>query len=669
MLDPLQIIPQPAFFAQLANQTMLPMTQAPPAMQLYQMPLQHVQPIYQAPGQQNAQVQNVVTAPTMNAFSTVGGPYLSNMQGQLTTPLLPQMPVQPSLEPIPATNVHNLASRSHNTEEIQGQIKSLSSKYQTLQTELTAIDRQCALHEQDMTPFELAALHARRRVLVENLDSVRKRKKELEELNANVLVSQGKLENLPNIVPGQTQSATPYEVTPGAGNLLGVPLLDTSAFGAGKATGRGRSSGKVHKSAEEPSKKSSWSKINSSTTHLSPTAPAFVPGEHKFLSGQGVAVASISRNDKQTVRSVNQSEQAEAVRAAQNEAPPDWDRMHYDPPNQPSKAAEAAQTEAPPVWDHPSWGRLKYSSEYQPPEAAHAAQSEDPPDWSPVRYHQRGPVTQAQMDYCQRAGYNNPRLPKQYCTTVMEIEEVIRQVREQARQHGSVLGKDDKAQLKAESNIREVMWQGLPIPLAPVKNVYDTNSQPYAWETSVFNVRKGKSSAWLVPTYRLVSGEEQKEADNAHWSEKRLLWKKGVEEKLEKAKVEPFAARAAKTAKSESKWSGPVNAQAEPKTPTRTKTNSSSYSTPRSDRRRKVGGLHATVRNASQESSVLMDDASRGKWSGGSGRKKPSKSISSPLKLIHLLMNDVLVLAMPILTLQRLGATSPRSAKKFRRHV
>ena len=657
MLDPLQIVPQPAMFAQLANQTMLPMTQVAPAMQFYQMPLQHVQPIYQtAPGPQNVQLQNVVTAPSMEAFSTVGGPYLSNMQGQLTTPLLPQIPVQPSLEPVSTMNVRSLTSRSHNSEEIQGQIRSLSSQHQTLQTELTAIDRQCALHEQNMTPFQLSTLHSRRRVLVETLDSLRKRKKELEELNANVSASQRKLETVASVVLGQAQSATPYEITPGAGNLLGVPLLDTSAFGAGKATGRDRSSGKVRKSAEEFNKKASSSKINNSTTHLSPRAPAFVPGEHNLLGGQGVAVASTSRNDKQTARSVNQNEQAEVVHATQSDPRSDWDRMYYtpqhqpseaadaaesaEPPNwdipgwdraekspeyQPSEAARAAQSAAPPNWDIPGWDRASNSPEYQQSEAARAAQSEGPPDWGPVRYYHRGPVAQAQMDYCQRAGYNNPRLPKQYCTTVMEFEEVIRQVREHVRQHGSVLGKDDGAQLTAESDIREVMLQGLPIPLAPVENVYDTNSQPYVWETSVFNVRRGKSSAWLVPTYQLVSGEEQKEADNAHWSENRLLWKRGFEEEVARSKVEPFAATAAKTAKSGSKWTGPVSVLAEPKTPTRTKTNSNSYTTPRSERRRKVGGLHATVRNESQESSVLMGDGSRGKWSGGSGRKKSSK--------------------------------------------
>ena len=84
--------------------------------------------------------------------------------------------------------------------------------------------------------------------------------------------------------------------------------------------------------------------------------------------------------------------------------------------------------------------------------------------------------------------------------------------------------------------------------------------------------------------------------------------------------------QAQKTAQSESKQSDPVNAQAEPKTPTRNKTNSNPYSTPQSDRRRKVGGLHATVRNASQESSVLMGSGSGGKWSEGIGRKKPSNA-------------------------------------------
>ena len=189
-----------------------------------------------------------------------------------------------------------------------------------------------------------------------------------------------------------------------------------------------------------------------------------------------------------------------------------------------------------------------------------------------------GPILQEDMDYCEKIGFNNPHVPKKYCTTVLEMQEAISQARERVKRYGSLLGDDEDAQWSAELDLRQAMREEVPIPIPPRPAEFVTNQTPYDWQDSVFNVRRGQDSDWLPETYARFPGEVQMEADRGHWTVSGLERQKAYMDVLADDKTKAEAAMAADTAKaartasltrSGNKWSSNSNSFGDPKTPTR----------------------------------------------------------------------------------------------------
>lgn len=78
---------------------------------------------------------------------------------------------------------------------------------------------------------------------------------------------------------------------------------------------------------------------------------------------------------------------------------------------------------------------------------------------------------------------------KQFCTTIEEFQEAIRQVREQARLYGCAGGSSKDPAYDAEQDIWWAICDHDPIPLPTVVPDYLARPRPWDWNDSAFNVR------------------------------------------------------------------------------------------------------------------------------------------------------------------------------------
>ncbi|MCJ1383164.1 hypothetical protein MMC17_006277 [Xylographa soralifera] len=147
-------------------------------------------------------------------------------------------------------------------------------------------------------------------------------------------------------------------------------------------------------------------------------------------------------------------------------------------------------------------------------------------DWPTVIdvNHPAGDIDEADIKYCEEAGFNDPTKPKQYCTTALEVAWVVKNVRQQAKLFGCKNGSSKDPEWDAEQDIRHAMLVlRRPIPLAPMLPDFVRRMCPWNWEDSIFNIGQGKSPYWIAEQHHRPTGATQIEAQIDLWSHERLL--------------------------------------------------------------------------------------------------------------------------------------------------
>ena len=103
-------------------------------------------------------------------------------------------------------------------------------------------------------------------------------------------------------------------------------------------------------------------------------------------------------------------------------------------------------------------------------------------------------VHQQDIAYVDSMALNPIYGPKKYCSTVPEVQEVIRRVREQARLYGCKGGSSKDPEFDAEQDVRWAISDTTPIPLPKKVPDHIAHPRPWYWEDSAFNVYADRSN-------------------------------------------------------------------------------------------------------------------------------------------------------------------------------
>ena len=109
-------------------------------------------------------------------------------------------------------------------------------------------------------------------------------------------------------------------------------------------------------------------------------------------------------------------------------------------------------------------------------------------------------VHQQDIAYVDRMALNPIYGPKKYCSTVAEVQEVIRRVREQARLYGCKGGSSKDPEFDAEQDVRWAISDTTPIPLPKKIPDHIAYPRPWYWEDSAFNLYADRSNLRAVDT-------------------------------------------------------------------------------------------------------------------------------------------------------------------------
>lgn len=352
------------------------------------------------------------------AFLEDGRPVMRPVTG--IVPQVSAVPYQPTLfvpptEPSQDTSAQNPMLQMPPTKEEQ----TLIELTKALQDDLNKLEKQFALHEHVMSPTDTAIYVARRRFLVQELDKVRRRLKELRPLNS-ALVEKAGLSALPKLATNfatRLRNGTRNQAQKAAEPL---PSAITNRNSRDMLRTAGRN-------------------VDIKTS-LSPHAPAFIPGD------------AANRGFGQIVSA--------------NQAP----LQDFQPP-----IAHVTSLSAPVL----------------------SAVSKSPIPTVP--FHDR-PLRQDEIAYVEELGYNDPNQPPKYCTTVPEIELVIKHVRDFAAKNGCAWVSEDSA-ADAECDIRVAMQNKYPIPLWDMSLTCGSGMSKWDWGKTRFNVTKGQHQTWRPPRY------------------------------------------------------------------------------------------------------------------------------------------------------------------------
>lgn len=103
-------------------------------------------------------------------------------------------------------------------------------------------------------------------------------------------------------------------------------------------------------------------------------------------------------------------------------------------------------------------------------------------------------VHQQDIAYVDKMALNPIYGPKKFCSTVHEVQEVIRRVREQARLYGCKGGSSKDPEFDAEQDIRWAISDTTPIPLPKKIPDHIAHPRPWYWEDSAFNIHADRSN-------------------------------------------------------------------------------------------------------------------------------------------------------------------------------
>ncbi|MCJ1438534.1 hypothetical protein MMC27_007924 [Xylographa pallens] len=358
------------------------------------------------------------------------------------------------------------------------QLQNVENRMRSLMNHKSELEQQWALEEWQMTPIEKTWNRDQLRQCTLQYDDVRKMKKTLEcSISFN---SDGRtgLASSGNILPAITRPAPRGYAYNGRDSMRTsfASTISNDTYNGefcdkyqGAADGGHLQNPFSHSFPGNPRyKMAQLSKERNNSKPLSPSAPAFVPGGLAFSSPQ-----------KPKPR-----HQASTAREGKSSEPPVFD---------PYGTTKAAMSGA----DWPTVINLNYPAVE---------------------------IDEADIKYCEEAGFNDPRKPKQYCTTALEVAWVLKNVRQQAKLFGCKNGSSKDPEWDAEQDIRHaILVLRRPIPLAPMLPDFVRRMCPWSWEDSIFNIGQGMGPFWVAEQHHHTKGEIQVEAQIDLWSHERLL--------------------------------------------------------------------------------------------------------------------------------------------------
>ena len=376
--------------------------------------------------------------------------------------------------------VPNAANHASGQPSLHVQLQNVESRMRSLMNNKSELEQQWALQEWQMNPTEKTWNRDQLRQCTLQYDDLRKMKKTLE--------SSISVDFDGRTGPASSGNALSIMTRPGPQGYAYNGCDSTRASFASKISndtyngeaGNGRLQNPYSHSFPGNPRFRMAQAINmgNNSKPLSPNAPAFVPGGTAFSTPQ-----------------------------------------KPQPSHQDSVAREGKSSE-PPV--------------FNPRGTTQAAMSGV--DWPTVidLNHPAGEIDEADIKYCEEAGFNDPTKPKKYCTTVLEVAWVVKNVRQQAKLFGCKNGSSKDPEWDAEQDIRHaILVLRRPIPLAPMLPEFVRHMCPWNWEDSFFNIGQGMSPYWIAKQHHHTKGATQVEAQIDLWSHERLLV---LETKLERCR-------------------------------------------------------------------------------------------------------------------------------------
>lgn len=358
---------------------------------------------------------------------------------QYSTSIQPVAHTKPQVNSTTAANTYH---SSYPQPITQSGNNALNQTFSTLTGQLSTLDRHVALYLHKLSPFEHSALVTQRKRLVEQINVIRVRK------DKNELSSSS---SAPVVGPYLKTGTQPSQQS---GNLDNLPFIAAPRMDGGVSS---RPTGYFANNNHEAVQASFFNKASMiSSTCLSPDAPPFVPSNTKSGS-EKPALSNTGEVKSQPIQSLGNvifnskgKSRSDSTTTGFPGVTPSIDSIDQKEGNEASGLASDSG------------------------EAFH--------DPLPV-------VSTEEVLYAQEPGFNPADGKKLYCTTIVEFQEVIRRVREQASMYGCKGGQSKDPAFDAEQDVRWAMADHDPIVLPSSIPDHVINPRPWNWNDSIFNLR------------------------------------------------------------------------------------------------------------------------------------------------------------------------------------
>ncbi|MCJ1394860.1 hypothetical protein MMC18_007740 [Xylographa bjoerkii] len=361
---------------------------------------------------------------------------------------------------------------------LQVQLRNVESRMRNLMNHKSELEQYWALHEWQMSPMEKISNRDQLRRCTVQYDDLRKMKKTLESSISGSSDGRIGLSTSGNLLATMTRPA-PQGYGYNGRDSMRASIASTISnntydgencnMSQGTAgNGRLQTSGSQNLFGNMMSTVTHPPKVRNNSKPLSPSAPAFVPAGMAFSTPQ-----------KPQLR-------------------------HQDP------AVREGRSSGNPVLNPPAKHQSAMSGV----------------DWTTIidANHPAGEIDEEDMKYCEEGGLNDPRKPKQYCTTSLEVTWVIKNVRQHAKLLGCKNGSSKDPEWDAEQDVRHAIFVlRRPIPLAPMLPDFVRRTCPWDWDVSIFNIGQGMGPFWVAPQHYRSMEVAQVEAQVDLWSHERLL--------------------------------------------------------------------------------------------------------------------------------------------------
>ena len=329
-------------------------------------------------------------------------------------------------------------------------------------SQLTNVDKHLALHGRELPQKEHETLVALRKQLVQGLDNLRLSKDNKTVSNSASLLAFAS--------QGQSGWAMHQDTKEGPGTPFGMPLGERDGENSPTAPITAK------KTCFQPAGQGANNRPQVPQTptnrYLSPDAPPFIP------SSNGKAMTNQTDKGRLWNTIVPQA------RRHGSDQINDSSSLLVQAQIDLGKTRRSSRTSFMPVSNKEPAPSTKLNSNTPRKGTRNVSSSElSAPEPIPIVYED-------EARYADERHVNPIGEPKRYCSTVAEFQEVIRQVREQARLHGCAGGQSKDPEYDAEQDIRWAMADYDPIPLPGLTVDHIQNPRPWSWHDSVFNVRR-----------------------------------------------------------------------------------------------------------------------------------------------------------------------------------